>query len=312
MEELRGGGAGPSGKSTHPNYKNKIQDSEKGWWETWWGQSILLIITGVIVGLAVWGVTRHYDKPTPSDAVAQPTTQPEPQAAQPEAKAKEIPSPNQAHQQGVRKQKVKIEQHGEGSGAVGGNISQGPCSNLQIGGSNTQASIENCTPTKPLIRSIVVAFRAVCQLRTGYQAPTAAAWIMMTTGSWASFVGLGRTAQLLPRGPEKIDRTLDEVAFYQYFSDDENHALIGAPIEDLVRVTSITITPFWKGGSWCSKVDGTSISVYVNETLVLDAQGPSGNLIPETERLPGGRSIPGWPRPEIPVKFEADRLAQLK
>jgi hypothetical protein len=62
--------------------KNSRTVHEKGWWETWWGQATLLIVTGVIVGLVVWGITRHYDKPTPPTAVAQPTKQSESQSAQ--------------------------------------------------------------------------------------------------------------------------------------------------------------------------------------------------------------------------------------
>jgi hypothetical protein len=120
--------------------------SPKRWWEIWWGQSIILVVTGVIAGLIIWAVTRQYDKPTPSSTVAQPTIPSEPQAAQSEAKAQENSQLESAHQQGGTKKKGKIAtQHGAGSGAVGGNISQGPCSNLQIGGSNNQATA-NCGP----------------------------------------------------------------------------------------------------------------------------------------------------------------------
>jgi hypothetical protein len=118
--------------------------TEKRRWETWWGQSIILIITGVIAGLIIWAVTRHYDKPTPSTAIAQPKTQPETQPAQTEVKQKEIPSLNQAHQQGVR-EKGRIEKHGEGGGAVQGGIVQGPCSIFQNGGNRNQANV-NCGP----------------------------------------------------------------------------------------------------------------------------------------------------------------------
>ncbi len=46
---------------------------KKDWWETWWGQSAVLIVTGVIAGLFIWAVSRHYDKmsPTPA-AIEQP------------------------------------------------------------------------------------------------------------------------------------------------------------------------------------------------------------------------------------------------
>jgi len=80
------GGADPSGKSTHPDYKKKLQDGEKRWWEKPLGIIILGILVAVIGGLILWSVTRHYDKPTPSTAAAQPTTPPQPQRAQPESK----------------------------------------------------------------------------------------------------------------------------------------------------------------------------------------------------------------------------------
>jgi hypothetical protein len=45
---------------------------------------------------------------------------------------------------------VKIEQHGGGSGAVGGNITTGPCSSVQVGGNSNQASV-NCVPPSRLL-----------------------------------------------------------------------------------------------------------------------------------------------------------------
>jgi len=144
MEEFRGG-ASPSGKSTHPNYKKKFQDSGKRWWEKPLGIIILGILVTVIGGLILWGVTRHYDKPTPSTAAAQPTTPPQPQAAQPESKPQENTQPQSTQQRSGKEKKVKIEQHGEGNGAVGGSITTGPCSIVQNGGTgNTAAS--TCTP----------------------------------------------------------------------------------------------------------------------------------------------------------------------
>jgi hypothetical protein len=41
--------------------------------------------------------------------------------------------------------RINIEQHGEGAGAVGGSITTGPCSNVQVGGSNNQGTV-NCAP----------------------------------------------------------------------------------------------------------------------------------------------------------------------
>ena len=34
-------------------------NDKKRWWETWWGQSAIFIVTSVIAGLIIWAVTRH-------------------------------------------------------------------------------------------------------------------------------------------------------------------------------------------------------------------------------------------------------------
>jgi len=76
---------------------------EKAWWEMWWGQSILLTVTGVIVGLVVWGITRHYDRQTPSPtSISEPTRPPESQPEQTEVKPPETTKPSSQLQQGAR------------------------------------------------------------------------------------------------------------------------------------------------------------------------------------------------------------------
>jgi hypothetical protein len=133
-----------------------VKDSrKKGWWETWWGQAILLIVTGVIVGLVVWGITRHYDKLTPPTPGTQPAKQPEPQATQP----REITTPSQTRQQGDNKKKDKIEQHGTGNGAISGNVTTGPCSNVLVGGNNNQASV-NCDTSRRLTQQQIAATKS--------------------------------------------------------------------------------------------------------------------------------------------------------
>ena len=112
---------------------------EKKWWE----RPLGIVILTVIAGLILWGITRHFDKPTPSTSVEQPKAQPQP--AQPEPKAQEQHQPT--HQQSSDKKKTKIEQHGEGSRAVGGNINQGPCSNLQIGEATIKPPRTACSRT---------------------------------------------------------------------------------------------------------------------------------------------------------------------
>jgi hypothetical protein len=132
--------------------------SEKRWWETWWGQSVILIATGVIAILIAWEVTRHYDKPTPPTTVV-PTKQPEPQAMQPQAKPEESVTTNQAPHRGANTQKDRIDQHGTGNGAVGGNITTGPCSNVLVGGNGNQASV-NCDTPRRLSQQQIAAIKS--------------------------------------------------------------------------------------------------------------------------------------------------------
>lgn len=149
MEEFRGG-AGPSAKSTHPNHKSELQDgakdspklSEKRWWERPTGIVAIGLLVTVVGGLILWGITRRYDTPTPSPTVAQPQIQHEAQATQPEAKLQEKAPAKSTHKGGTTG-KAKIDQHGVGNRAIGGSITTGPCSNVQVGGSGNQATT-NC------------------------------------------------------------------------------------------------------------------------------------------------------------------------
>jgi hypothetical protein len=53
-----------------------------------------------------------------------------------------------------------IEQHGSDSGAVGGSITTGPCSNVQVGGSNNQATT-NCVPDRHLTSQQIATLRTL-------------------------------------------------------------------------------------------------------------------------------------------------------
>jgi hypothetical protein len=43
--------------------------TNKGWWETWWG----VIVTAVIAGLIIWGITRYWDKPSSKPSASMET-----------------------------------------------------------------------------------------------------------------------------------------------------------------------------------------------------------------------------------------------
>jgi hypothetical protein len=50
---------------------------EKSWSETWWGSSVILIVTGLVVWLISWQIGRYYDRPrstAPSASVQSATT----------------------------------------------------------------------------------------------------------------------------------------------------------------------------------------------------------------------------------------------
>jgi len=49
------------------------EGSPKRWWGRWWE----LIATGVIAGLIIWAITRHYDEPATSTTTEQLRTQPQ-------------------------------------------------------------------------------------------------------------------------------------------------------------------------------------------------------------------------------------------
>ena len=46
------------------NKAESANEPKKGFWETGLGQFVMLVVTGVIVGLIIWRVTVHYEKPT--------------------------------------------------------------------------------------------------------------------------------------------------------------------------------------------------------------------------------------------------------
>jgi hypothetical protein len=84
----------------------------------------------VVGGLIQSGIVRYYDAPPPPLPIS---TKP-PSPSVPIMKTPKTTPPS-----------VKIEQHGNGNGAVGGNITPAPCSSIQVGGNNNQATV-NCDP----------------------------------------------------------------------------------------------------------------------------------------------------------------------
>jgi hypothetical protein len=134
------------------------EGSPKRWWERPLGIVALGVVVTVVGGLTVWLISRHYDKPTPSTAIEEPTPPPvHTTAPSPAIPLLKTPLPLKSKPTGP---KVRIEQHGEGSGAVGG-INQGPGSALSI---NQQGGITAGTIT---VSPLVLFQIWQCQTRRG-------------------------------------------------------------------------------------------------------------------------------------------------
>jgi len=117
----------------------------KFWWierRIWRQITAVLVLTGAVSYLGIHIKPDKDKEPAQSEipmrSDARPTVPKE--APAPAVKGK-TPKPRVK----PLEPQVRIEQHGSGNGAILGSVTQGPCSNLQVGGSNSQASI-NCAP----------------------------------------------------------------------------------------------------------------------------------------------------------------------
>ena len=192
-----------------------------------------------------------------------------------------------------------------------GSVTQEGVNNIAQIGNNNQATIE----AKPLVRSMAVELQLICELRSGFKPPHSPRTLILSSGgAGASFAGLGRAAVLVPHGTRTVDSMSGRLVFRQWFSYDDTGGLIGTPIPDLERITHLDINPAWDGGSWCSRVDGARIGIFVNEHLVLDRTlAPGGFDVPETQPLQGSEElIPGWPRLSVDLGFDANVLASVR
>jgi hypothetical protein len=114
----------------------------KGWYKTEWGKFLIGIASALIIALVTERLIKKSETPTTPIVVNQTqtqTVQPAPQTAQPESKPQENTQP---------KPTVKIEQHGAGSGAVGGNLSVASGGIAQVGGVGNQATIVQKLPDR--------------------------------------------------------------------------------------------------------------------------------------------------------------------
>jgi hypothetical protein len=115
--------------------------TSKQWWEKPFGIVLLAIVASVVAGVLLRVIGPFVNRPSDSPAI-QVSGKPEVAPAS-GTTGEHTPPPKLKPE--TKKPTTKIEQHGSASGAVGGSIQQGPCSNVQIGGTNNTATT-NCAP----------------------------------------------------------------------------------------------------------------------------------------------------------------------
>jgi hypothetical protein len=212
------------------------------------------------------------------------------------------PQPSPKHRHGAGSPPPpQIEQYGEGSGAVGAGINQGPCSVAQVGGEANQGTT-NCTLTTPeTIQSMVIALKLECEVRSGY-APAELHWgSISTNGYGVTLEGFPRPALLAPTG--KLSRTItdgDKMTVEQQFSKDENSTVLGSAISDLGAVTALSFLPAWSDGNWCSRIVFAHASMIVNHNVIVDSDLPlDGGVVPEDAT---GQKYPTIPHLTVKIK----------
>jgi len=243
--------------------------NERRWWEKPLGIVALGVVVTVFGGLAVWIISRHYDKPMQSTAIEEPkVAQPQLQPTMPESKPQENTQPRLAFQGGNAK-KPKIEQRGEGNGAVGGNIQQGPCSVIQVGGTGNQGST-NCALAAPSIQSVLLEARWLCDVLPEAERPLQ---------SDRTFSMMSTTALLQEGGQSKLSLTVQSPIHQQenngrlevieHFVALPESGVIGQPVESLLGIDRIKAEVLWITFADCVQpVSRESLAVSVNGTEV--------------------------------------------
>jgi hypothetical protein len=181
----------------------------------------------------------------------------------------------------------KIEQHGNASGAVGGDVTQGPCSNLQVGGSGNQSTI-NCNSPKDVIQSLVIKTEITCEAIQGAQFPDREAKFAFVSGPLAELANSKRTVRfdIVLNSPTAIPIDDNAAAVVnETFTLSPSESLIGRPISDLLGFNSIAIAPADWGQHWCHHVRSFIGSLSLNGVEVVR------ELMAASYNLPDGKSL---------------------
>jgi hypothetical protein len=116
----------------------------------------VFVVTGLMVGGGLWRLDSWLtQQKLQQDAINIPPASPYKNPPQPNVPITKTPKP---------KPQVQIEQHGNGTGAIGGNVTQGPCSNLTVGGTGNQQTTNCQFDTPPRSMYVKVIERSVPSL----------------------------------------------------------------------------------------------------------------------------------------------------
>jgi hypothetical protein len=233
----------------------------------------------VVIGLATFFLTRNRTVPEvakiPEPSPSQVKTRPKDKDDHGQTAPVQKPKSKQPEPQ------TKIEQHGNGSGAVGGNLTQGPCSIAQLGGDNNQASV-NCTPQVPTISSITIEAKVWCDLIEGMKRPLATQMPFMGLDTPVPMLtGSGQQVLLALRSPFLLtDAGERQLTVTEKFGLPSDSPWLGKPVESLSFVDTITVQlaewPFGIGTdpTWCGQLRSMSFVVSVNGKPIFSTSGP--------------------------------------
>lgn len=176
----------------------------------WTIVGVLIAVATLIATIATPELRRlvRLDKThEPSSAApAQQNRNVSPASSEPARKPQDTTQLQSAPQRLSAGRNIKINQHGEGNGAVGGNITTGPCSNVQIGGNGNEASVA-CGTVRSLstqektqlvenLRQVPPGIATVWAVETGqslgediYQTLKTSGWKMQEPGIQLMFLG---------------------------------------------------------------------------------------------------------------------------
>jgi hypothetical protein len=183
------------------------------------------------------------------------------QANQPAPSSKPTTQPKKLYKLVPR---VSQQMNGNNGAQVGGSINTGPCSTVQVAGSNNKSTI-NCTV--PTIAEITVVVGYECQVEAGKKIPTSALYNVAST---AGVLLRGTNIALVPQPRVDViqDPSKPLTAFVTERFTMPGGSLQGQPITLLYEVKEIDVNMLWPGDTpkddWCVGANGAVYLIAVN------------------------------------------------